>query len=35
VVRDTGYVPDQLIPVLVAKIRQLEARLAAVEGVKP
>ena len=35
VVRDTGYVPDQLIPVLVAKIRQLEARLAAIEEVKP
>jgi hypothetical protein len=29
---EDAYVPDQIIPVLVAKIRQLEARLAAVEG---
>ena len=36
IVRDSeGYVPDQIIPILVAKIRQLEARLAQLEPDKP
>jgi len=32
VVRDTGYVPDQIIPLLVMKIRAQEARLAVLEA---